>query len=117
VREFRKRRKLGLLMRTIRISQDQVGKLIALGYLGSRGEGAAEDPGEPYGETANGLQALGLWDSEDCLTSFCGTRSMNEVCRSFADERFSLSSAYALFRRRRAFSKATPGPFQGGHQN
>ena len=42
VREFRKRQKLRLVQRTIRISQDQVGKLVALGYLGSRGDAKAE---------------------------------------------------------------------------
>ena len=42
VREFRKRQKLRLVQRTIRISPDQVGKLVALGYLGSRGDEKAE---------------------------------------------------------------------------
>jgi hypothetical protein len=36
VREFRKRQKLGLLVRTIRISPKQVTKLTALGYLDFR---------------------------------------------------------------------------------
>jgi hypothetical protein len=44
VREFRKRQKLGLLVRTIRISPKQVVKLSALGYLDfdSRGDEKAE---------------------------------------------------------------------------
>jgi hypothetical protein len=44
VREFRKRQKLGLLVRTIRISPKQVTKMIALGYLDfdSRGDEKAE---------------------------------------------------------------------------
>ena len=44
VREFRKRQKLGLLVRTIRISPQQVAKLTALGYLdfNSRGDEKAE---------------------------------------------------------------------------
>ena len=44
VREFRKRQKLGLLVRTIRISPQQVVKLTALGYLdfNSRGDEKAE---------------------------------------------------------------------------
>jgi hypothetical protein len=44
VREFRKRQKLGLLVRTIRISPKQVTKLTALGYLDfdSRGDEKAE---------------------------------------------------------------------------
>jgi hypothetical protein len=44
VREFRKRQKLGLLMRTIRISPKQVTKLTTLGYLDfdSRGNEKAE---------------------------------------------------------------------------
>ena len=44
VREFRKRQKLGLLVRTIRISPQQVVKLTALGYLDfdSRGDEKAE---------------------------------------------------------------------------
>jgi hypothetical protein len=44
VREFRKRQKLGLLVRTIRISPKQVVKLTALGYLdfNSRGDEKAE---------------------------------------------------------------------------
>jgi hypothetical protein len=36
-RECRQRKKLKLMQRTIRISPSQVMKLIALGYLGSRG--------------------------------------------------------------------------------
>jgi hypothetical protein len=44
VREFRKRRKLGLFVRTIHISPKQVTKLITLGYLDfdSRGDEKAE---------------------------------------------------------------------------
>jgi hypothetical protein len=44
VRDFRKRQKLGLLVRTIRISPKQVTKLTTLGYLdfGSRGDEKAE---------------------------------------------------------------------------
>jgi hypothetical protein len=44
VREFRKRQKLGLLVRTIRISPKQVTKLTTLGYLDfdSRGDEKAE---------------------------------------------------------------------------
>ena len=44
VREFRKRQKLGLLVRTIRISPEQVAKLTTLGYLDfdSRGDEKAE---------------------------------------------------------------------------
>jgi hypothetical protein len=44
VREFRKRQKLGLLVRTIRIGPKQVTKLTALGYLDfdSRGNERAE---------------------------------------------------------------------------
>ena len=42
VRECRQRKKLGLMQRTIRISPDQVSKLVALGYLGSRGDEKAE---------------------------------------------------------------------------
>jgi hypothetical protein len=44
VREFRKRQKLGLLVRTIRTSPKQVTKLTTLGYLDfdSRGDEKAE---------------------------------------------------------------------------
>ena len=44
VREFRKRQKLGLVVRTIRISPKQVTKLTTLGYLDfdSRGDEKAE---------------------------------------------------------------------------
>jgi hypothetical protein len=44
VREFRKRQKLGLLVRTIRIGPKHVTKMIQLGYLSfeSRGDAKAE---------------------------------------------------------------------------
>ena len=42
VREFRKRQKLGLMVRKVRISPATVRKLIALGYLERAGDEQAE---------------------------------------------------------------------------
>jgi NAD(P)-dependent dehydrogenase (short-subunit alcohol dehydrogenase family) len=42
VREFRKRQKLGLMVRKVRITPDTVRKLIALGYLEGEGDEQAE---------------------------------------------------------------------------
>ena len=42
VREFRKRKKLGLMVRKVRINPDTVKKLIALGYLERSGDEKAE---------------------------------------------------------------------------
>jgi hypothetical protein len=42
VREFRKRQKLGLMVRTVRITPNTVRKLIALGYLEGESDEQAE---------------------------------------------------------------------------
>jgi hypothetical protein len=42
VREFRKRQKLGLMIRKVRITPNTVRKLIALGYLEGEGDKRAE---------------------------------------------------------------------------
>jgi hypothetical protein len=42
VREFRKRQKLGLMVRKVRINRGTVRKLIALGYLERSGDEKAE---------------------------------------------------------------------------
>jgi hypothetical protein len=42
VREFRKRQKLGLMVRKVRINPGTVRKLIALGYLEGEGDEQAE---------------------------------------------------------------------------
>jgi hypothetical protein len=45
VHEFRKRKKLGLELRTIRVSRKQVQKLVELGYLSLESKGDAQAEG------------------------------------------------------------------------